>query len=126
MGRPGHRLVTLIDDQTTVVEHFKTHDWMRVPAALAADEAAAMRDAVWRALEGIGIRRDRPSTWTPERPVHLKRLKKDPVFQAVKSERVRAAIESLLEGPHNSSRSPEEKRNLLQVNSSCFHSLVGP
>jgi hypothetical protein len=44
---------------------------MRVPAAFSAAEAAAMHDVVWRALEGAGIRRDRRSNWTTERPTRL-------------------------------------------------------
>jgi hypothetical protein len=71
---------------------------MRIPAAFSAAQAAAMRDAVWRALESAGIRRDRPSSWTTERPTHLQHLKADPVFGAVRSTRVLAAIEAVLEG----------------------------
>jgi hypothetical protein len=81
----------------TTPEHFRMHGWMRVPAAFGAAEAAAMRDAVWRALEGSGIHRDRPSSWTIERPIHLQYLKADPVFQAVWSKRLLAAIEAVLE-----------------------------
>jgi hypothetical protein len=73
---------------------------MRVPAAFTAAEAAAMRDAVWRALEGVGFERDRPSSWTTERPIHLQHLKTDPVFQAVRSPRLRAALDAVLEGQH--------------------------
>lgn len=71
---------------------------MRVPAAFNAAEASAMRDAVWRAIEGVGIHGDRPSSWTTERPIHLQHLKTDPVFQAVRSTRLRAAIDVVLEG----------------------------
>jgi hypothetical protein len=71
---------------------------MRVPAAFSTAEAAAMRDAVWRALEGAGIRRDRPSSWTTERPTHLQHLKADPVFRAVRSKGLLAAIAAVLEG----------------------------
>jgi ectoine hydroxylase-related dioxygenase (phytanoyl-CoA dioxygenase family) len=59
-----------------------------------------MRDAVWRALADVGIDRDRPSTWTVERPAHLQRLKDDPLFQAVGSKPVLAAIDDILEGAH--------------------------
>jgi len=37
-------------------------------ARLGADEAAAMRDVVWRALESAGIRKHDPTTWSKERP----------------------------------------------------------
>jgi hypothetical protein len=90
-ARPDDRL------QTTL-EHFRIHGWMRVPAAFNAAEASAMRDAVWRAIEGVGIHGDRPSSWTTERPIHLQHLKTDAVFQAVRSTRLRAAIDVVLEG----------------------------
>jgi hypothetical protein len=63
-ARPDDRL-------HTTLEHFRIHGWMRVPAAFNAAEASAMRDAVWRAIEGVGIHGDRPSSWTTERPIHL-------------------------------------------------------
>ena len=96
----------MTDEQTTL-EHFRIHGWMRVPAAFDAAEAAAMGDAVWRALEGAGVHRDRPSSWTTERPIHLQHLKADPVFQAVRSTRLRAAIDAVLEG-----RSFDEPKNV--------------
>jgi hypothetical protein len=79
-----------------VLEHFQTHGWVRVPGAFGADEAAAMRDATWRALEAGGICRDDPTTWRKHRPDHLQHLKRDPVFQAVGSERTIAAISEIL------------------------------
>ena len=90
-------------EQTTLA-HFRIHGWMRVPAAFTAAEAATMRDAVWRALEDVGIHRERPSTWTTERPTHLQHLKTDPVFQAVRSNRLRAAIDAVLESSLATSR----------------------
>jgi hypothetical protein len=71
------------EDQTATVEHFKTHGWTRVPGAFSKSEAAAMRAATWRALDRAGIREGDPDTWTVARPVHLQRLKEDPVFGAV-------------------------------------------
>ncbi|MBO9669100.1 MAG: phytanoyl-CoA dioxygenase family protein [Sphingobium sp.] len=78
--------------------HFREHGWMRVPQAFGAEAAAAMRDAVWAVLAETGIERDRPETWTVERPAHLQRLKADPVFQAVGSRTLLAAIDAVLEG----------------------------
>ncbi|MBO9575555.1 MAG: phytanoyl-CoA dioxygenase family protein [Sphingobium sp.] len=78
------------------IQHFRDHGWMRVPQAFDADAAAAMRDAVWRELAADGIARDRPSTWTVERPAHLQKLKNDPLFLRVGSERLRAAIDEVL------------------------------
>ena len=83
-------------DQT--ISHFHEHGWMRVPQAVDARAAGAMRDVVWRSLAHAGIHRDRPSTWTVERPVHLQNLKSDPLFFAVGSERVLAAINTILDG----------------------------
>lgn len=80
------------------VEHFRAHGWMRVAQAFGADAAARMRDAVWRALEPAGIRRDRPETWTIVRPERLQHLKKDPAFQGVGSAALLQAIASIL-GP---------------------------
>jgi hypothetical protein len=57
-----------------------------------------MRDVVWRALAGVGIRRDDPTTWRTERPDHLQHLKGDPVFRAVGSGRTLAAIDEILGG----------------------------
>src|SRR5687768_6803568 len=78
--------------------HFHEHGWMRVPQAFDADAAKAMRDAVWRALAEAGVRRDRPATWTVERPAHLQRLKDDAGFLAVGSEALLAAIDAVLAG----------------------------
>jgi hypothetical protein len=66
--------------------------------AFSSEEAAAMRDVVWRALAAVGIRRDDPSTWRKERPDHLQHLKSDPVFRAVGSNLTVAAIDEVLAG----------------------------
>jgi Phytanoyl-CoA dioxygenase (PhyH) len=79
-------------------EHFRVHGWMRVPSAFTADEAAAMRDAVWRVLATRGIRKGEPSSWSEERPVHLQALKDDPVFRTPWSKQVIVAIDEVLEG----------------------------
>ena len=83
------------DDQT--LEHFGVHGWMRVHQAFSAAAAARMRNVVWAGLADAGIQRHRPSTWTIERPVKLQKLKDDPAFQAVGSERLLAAVEAILE-----------------------------
>lgn len=76
--------------------HFAERGWVRVPHAFAADDATAMRDVVWRALEKRGMRRDDPSTWTVEAPVHLQGLKGAPQFAAVGTARTLAAITEVL------------------------------
>jgi hypothetical protein len=90
--------LTIRTPEEQTIAHFRDHGWMRVPQAFDADTAAAMRDAVWDALAGLGVRRDQPSTWTADRPAHLQRLKNDPVFRAVGGRPLRAAIDAVLEG----------------------------
>jgi len=80
------------------VEHFRVHGWMRVRAAFSADEAAAMRAAVWRALAPVGVSQHDPSTWTDDRPAHLQELKSASAFFAVGSARLLEAIDAALEG----------------------------
>lgn len=79
------------------VAHFRDYGWMRVPRAFDADSAQAMRDAVWDALAEVGIYRERPSTWTVERPAHLQHLRTDPVFCAIGSKVLLAAIDAILD-----------------------------
>ena len=85
------------DNQETV-EHFRVHGWMRVRAAFSVGEAAAMREAAWRALAKVGIQQSDRSTWTKERPEHLQDVKDDPAFRAVGSARLLKAIDAALEG----------------------------
>jgi hypothetical protein len=84
--------------QRTIAEQFQADGWVRVPGAFGADDAAEMREVVWRALRETGIERDRPDTWHKERPCHLQHLKSDPAFRAVASERTLAAIDQVLAG----------------------------
>jgi len=81
-------------DQT--IGHFRERGWMRVRGAFGRDAAAAMRDVVWNTLARSGIERHDRSTWTIERPQKLQKLKDDPVFQAVGSERLMGVIAELL------------------------------
>ncbi len=80
------------------MNHFQTHGWVRIPGAFSPQEAAAMRDVVWRALAAVSIQRDDPTTWRTERPDHLQHLKSDPVFRAVGSNLTLAAIDEALGG----------------------------
>lgn len=77
-------------------EHFDTYGFVRVPAAFTANEAAEMRDVVWRELARHGIERDDPSTWVDESPAHLQHLKGHPAFKAVGSDRTLGAIDDLV------------------------------
>lgn len=47
--------------------------------------------------ETVGILRDRPSTWTVERPEKLQKLKEHPAFKAVGSERLVTTIAAVLQ-----------------------------
>jgi len=81
--------------------HFRDHGWVRIPGAFNADAARVMRDTVWRALDTLGMHRDRPSTWTMEQPPKLQHLKNDPGFKKVGSRRLLSAIDAFLDGlPH--------------------------
>jgi len=82
-------------DQT--VEHFRDHGWMRVHKAFDSSAASAMRDVVWEGLAGGGVLRDRPSTWTIERPEKLQKLKEHPAFKAVGTERLLSTIDAVLQ-----------------------------
>ena len=81
-----------------LIDQFHEHGWTRVPQAFCSETAAAMREAVWHLLADRGIHRDDSSTWTIERPDHLQRLKDHPVFRAVGSRSVLAAIDTILAG----------------------------
>jgi len=87
-----------VDRKFEQVEHFSMHGWMRVRAAFSADDAAAMRAVVWRALESVGIQKRDPSTWTKERPDHLQQARSEPAFRAVGSARLLQALDAVLEG----------------------------
>jgi hypothetical protein len=84
-------------DSDQTLEHFRVHGWMRVHQAFDREAAAAMRDVVWDGLADVGILRDKPSTWTVERPGKLQKLKGHPAFNAVGSVRLFSAIDALLE-----------------------------
>jgi hypothetical protein len=78
------------------LEHFADRGYVRLTGAFTSDEASAMRDVVWTALERDGILRDDPKTWTVEAPSHLQHLKSHRAFRAVGSRRTVAAIDQLL------------------------------
>jgi hypothetical protein len=71
---------------------------MRVAEAFDADAAMHMREVVWQSLALIGVHRNRPETWTVERPVQLHKLKSDLVFEAVGSEALLDAIDAIFDG----------------------------
>lgn len=77
------------------LETYASEGVVRLPGAVAAAEVAAMRDVLWRRLEArCGARRDRPETWSPERPAQL--TSKADEFTAMASPTVRAVLDQLL------------------------------
>ncbi|HZN14082.1 MAG TPA: phytanoyl-CoA dioxygenase family protein [Acidimicrobiales bacterium] len=78
------------------LDHFNARGYVYVHDAFSAEEAAAMREVVWRALARGGLRESDPSTWTAEFVPHLQALKRAPEFAAVGSARTVGAIDDLL------------------------------
>lgn len=76
---------------------FHERGWVRLSSAFDARAASAMCEVVWSALADIGVTRDRPSTWTVQRPSHLQAVKSDPAFSAVGSPSVLAAVSAVLD-----------------------------
>ncbi|MDB5444271.1 MAG: hypothetical protein JWP73_2647 [Phenylobacterium sp.] len=83
-------------DSDQTIEHFRDRGWMRVHRAFDAGAAAAMREVIWNGLARSGIDRHDRSTWIVERPQKLQKLKENPAFQAVGSERLLTVIGELL------------------------------
>jgi hypothetical protein len=75
---------------------FDEWGYVRVTGAFGDDDAAAMRDVVWRALERSGIMRDDPKTWVNEAPSHLQSLKGVEAFKAIGTERTLCAIDDII------------------------------
>jgi hypothetical protein len=81
-----------------LLAHFRENGWVRIRRAFDPAAASAMRDAVWRTLESVGVRRDRPSTWKGARPPRLQHLRDDPAFQIVDGNILLSAIDVILGG----------------------------
>jgi hypothetical protein len=80
------------------LEHFRQFGWIRVRGAFSAAAAAVMCSVIWDALGKVGIIRGEPTSWTKTRPEHLQRLKSDPAFRAIGTERTLDAIRQVLAG----------------------------
>ncbi|HEY3560202.1 MAG TPA: phytanoyl-CoA dioxygenase family protein [Kribbella sp.] len=79
------------------LEVFERDGIVKIPSAFSADEAAGMRDVLWRELsERHGMDRDDRSTWTVLRPTGLKTTKFDRRAHAILGPRVRSALDGLL------------------------------
>ncbi|HEY3558501.1 phytanoyl-CoA dioxygenase family protein [Kribbella sp. NPDC051137] len=82
---------------TEELEIFERDGIVKIPSAFSADEAAGMRDVLWRELsERHGMERDDPTTWTVLRPTGLKTTKFDRRAHAILGPRVRSALDGLL------------------------------
>ena len=80
-----------------MLKQFSDVGFARIEGAFSRDEAAAMRETIWRALDEIhGIHKDDRATWTIERVTRLQRIKSDPVFATIGGPRTRSAIDALL------------------------------
>lgn len=69
---------------------------MRVSGGIPAASVAEMREALWAALAQAGIRRDRPDSWTVERPAHLQRLRRHAAFRWRPMRILQRAIEAVV------------------------------
>ncbi|MFF0338763.1 phytanoyl-CoA dioxygenase family protein [Kribbella sp. NPDC004875] len=76
---------------------FERDGIVKLPSAFSTDDAAAMRDALWRELSARhGMEPDDRSTWTTLRPTGLKTTKSDRRAHAILSPTVRSALDDLL------------------------------
>jgi hypothetical protein len=76
---------------------FDRHGLLRLPAAVPAPAAGAMRDRMWAFLSAEqGIAPDRPETWPAGPARRLQALRKAGAFQPMASEPVLAALDGLL------------------------------
>jgi hypothetical protein len=71
---------------------------VRVRGAFAVDDAAAMRDVVWRDLAHRGVNRHDPATWHQRAVDHLQHLKTEPAFRRIGAPRTLGAIADLVSG----------------------------
>ncbi len=79
-------------------EAFAETGIVKLSDVFSADDAARMREVVWRDLfHTDGVQQDDPSTWQRKTPLRkLARAKRDPIFQAMFGERLRSLADSLL------------------------------
>lgn len=70
---------------------------VRLPAVIPPTEITVMRDRFWELLTAQhGIERDRPETWTIERPRRLQILRRSGAFNPMATDGVRRALDDLL------------------------------
>ncbi len=79
------------------LEGFAQDGMLRVPGVFGAEDAARMRDGLWRELGALyGMRPDDRRTWEPHRPTRLKVSKRDPAADAILGPRLRGVLDQLL------------------------------
>ncbi|MFF1816080.1 hypothetical protein ACFVWG_02210 [Kribbella sp. NPDC058245] len=79
------------------LEEFARDGIVRLPGAFGAEDAARMRDGLWRELHELyGMRPDDRRTWEPCRPTRLTASKKDPAAAAILGPALRGALDQLL------------------------------
>jgi hypothetical protein len=97
------------------LEEFARDGIVRIPGVFAADDAARMRDVLWRELaELYGMRPDDRSTWTPVRPTSLVATKKHPAANAILGAPLRAALDQLF-GPAGWGEPPHQGQVLVTM-----------
>lgn len=81
----------------TQLDEFDSRGVLRLPGAVPATDAGAMRDRVWAHLgEAYGALPDRPDTWPVATPAHFQKLIRTGAFDAMATAGIRAAVEALL------------------------------
>ena len=76
-------------------EEYDREGVVRLPGAISPTEAAGMEARLWRRLQArCGAARDKPQTWTVERPAQL--TSRVDEFAAMASPKVRAVLDGLL------------------------------
>ncbi|MFI5730350.1 hypothetical protein ACIA49_09545 [Kribbella sp. NPDC051587] len=79
------------------LEEFARDGIVRLPGAFGAEDAARVREGIWRELRELyGMRPDDRRTWEPCRPTRLKASKKDPAAAAILGPALRGALDQLL------------------------------
>jgi len=78
-------------------EEFHRTGLARLPGAIPATDAAAMVDRIWEHLgRGHGAVRDRPDTWTVDKPSGLRTITAEREFEALGSTAIRAGLDEFL------------------------------
>jgi len=81
-------------------EEFDRRGSLRLPGAVPAAAVTTMRDRFWDFLAAEhGLLRDRPDTWSVERPRHLQALRRSGAFAPMEADQVVGALDDLLGGP---------------------------